>query len=500
MGFALPMVIVGGLILMIGAIILSARSFSSLTGSIRQNQAKQAEEIAESGANMIIQELNQNYPYLLVINCDVTNNSAAQQMQVPECDEGWSSYLLNDANPFGACSQRSQNPQNIMNVVYQATPGGKGFYRLRSYEFFGDQIQGGTAVIQVQGQLRHGSSDNQRIISSAILEKELTIVPKCCDLAPFETCSVSEGWKYGLTANSVALQTGDVIDENPNVAVSGANINCSSCTTNPPENVCTPWGATGQTISLSKQSLCRGLTNKIDIAEDSAGFVSGERSRNNIEIPDAPSWNTNWRTKEGGQMQPMTFVNKNETFEHLDHEGPHPDKSCYTEISNGKPITHCRINSIVTSDYSKFTIKPGVDGEIRFYIEGAAINLSGRQFFVPDGTKFGQFAIFGSNSTSSLNFSGGGEINAFLYMPKTKVSLSGGICNPLIEPLVLRGAAIVDRYEATGDCAQIRVPTDAGKTLCDNYGLCSTNSDSSNEDLEYVAVGTNRWDYVQMDR
>ena len=85
-------------------------------------------------------------------------------------------------------------------------------------------------------------------------------------------------------------------------------------------------------------------------------------------------------------------------------------------------------------------------------------------------------------------------------MPKTKVSLSGGICNPLIEPLVLRGAALVDRYEATGDCAQIIVPTDAGKTLCDNYGLCSTNSDSSNEDLEYVAVGTNRWDYVQMDR
>ena len=64
-GFVLPMVIAGGLILMIGAIILSMRSFSGLRGAIRQGQRTQTEEIAETGANMIIQELNQNYPCLL---------------------------------------------------------------------------------------------------------------------------------------------------------------------------------------------------------------------------------------------------------------------------------------------------------------------------------------------------------------------------------------------------------------------------------------------------
>ena len=218
-GFVLPMVIAGGLILMIGAIILSMRSFSGLRGAIRQNQGTQAEEIAESGANMIIQELNQNYPYLLVVNCEVTNNSASEQMEPPECEEGWESHKLDETNPIGKCDQRQDLPSDInvfRKLFYQ--PEGKGYYRLRSYEFLGDSIQGGTAIIQVQGQLRQGTADDQKITSSAVLEKEITIAPKCCDLAPFQTCKSSQGWNFGLATETIALQTGDVIDEDPNIS------------------------------------------------------------------------------------------------------------------------------------------------------------------------------------------------------------------------------------------------------------------------------------------
>ena len=510
-GFVLPMVIAGGLILMIGAIILSMRSFSGLRGAIRQGQRTQTEEIAETGANMIIQELNQNYPYLLVVNCEVTNNSASEQMEPPECEEGWESYELDGTNPIGKCDQRQDLPSDI-NVFRQLfyQPEGKGYYRLRSYEFLGDRIQGGTAIIQVQGQLINGPNDDQKITSSAVLQREITIVPKCCDLALFETCNSSQGWNYGLATETIALQTGDIIDEDPNVSISGANVHCSSCN-EPPTDKCIGWSDAGQMIPLSKREACR---NGVDITEDMVGVIDGERTSGSIDIPEAPTWNT----ERWGDPEPFTigydpfrpdrgyYAPK---ITHANQEGPHPNiDGCYTEITNGKKTTHCRIKTITASAQSKLDIDPG-DGDIRFYVEGSTINLSGDHFIIPDDAKFGQFAIFGGASTwesahekfkswgkgdKSLNFSGSGEINAFLHMPYFNINFSGGEC---WRPLIVRGAAITNGWNSTGDCAQIQVPTNASTTICDIYSVCSTTSSKTNNDMEFAAIGTKRWDYVQ---
>ena len=518
------MVVAGGLILMIGAIILSMRSFSSLTGSIRQGQRTQAEEIAESGANIIIEELNQNYPYLLVVNCNVTNNSASEQMQPPECDGGWDAYDLDDMNPVGVCSQRSEEPQDIMETLYQPSPEGKGFFRLRSYEFFGDQIQGGTAVIKVQGQLRHGSPDNPKIISSAILKKEITIIPKCCDSAPFETCHISSDWKYGLAAKTMNLRTGDILDEDPNINVSSANVHCQECLTSPPfDDLCEPWDDVSFNQIFgngteSENSIVQSCQAGEDISERNSGFVAGARTNGNIDIPEAPTWDID----KWGDPTPITigfdaYTNEYNSpeFTHASVEGEHPTiKGCYTDIVNNKKITHCRIQTINFVGEQKVRINPG-EGDIRFYIEGIKVDFSGNHFIIPNNAKFGQFAIFGGASTwedayrknkaygpgqKSFDFAGNGKINAFLYMPYFKISLAGGQCYSEDAKLILRGVAIAHRWETNGDCAQIKVPTEAGSTLCKDYNLCTNSTANESEDMEYMAVGTNRWDFVQMDR
>ena len=48
-GFALPLVITVGAILLIGGFALIARTFGGLLGSIRTEQARQAREIAKQG-------------------------------------------------------------------------------------------------------------------------------------------------------------------------------------------------------------------------------------------------------------------------------------------------------------------------------------------------------------------------------------------------------------------------------------------------------------------
>ena len=187
------------------------------------------------------------------------------------------------------------------------------------------------------------------------------------------------------------------------------------------------------------------------------------------------------------------------------HTQRHP---AIQKSSAPKKITHCRLNNLSYSVGDLITIKPGSDGEIRLYIEGEQIALSGEVFIMPDDegdSGFEQFAIFGSESTQKLAFSGKGRINAFLYMPDTQVEFNGySFCEyaGVDYSMVLEGIAIVKSWinAANSDCAQIRVPTDAGTKVCESYGLCSTDTSSSSEDMEYVAVGTNRWDFVQMGR
>ena len=486
-GYVLPLVIITGMILIVGAVILSAQSFSGLIRSTRQKQGNEATELAETGASVLINELNEKFPYLLTISCQVENNSISDQRENPVCT-GWEDFTFGQyGGPNSACPGRSPNPSDVMDLLYQGVSHKNGSYRLRNYEFLGDQVQGGKAIIQVQGQRFRGSNESSEIAASAIVEQEITIVPKCCNEAPYVSCA--SGWGFGLATKGVQLQLGDVIDENPSSSNSNANVHCVNCDP-PPDDQCDPWTSAGQTIS--------GTCSEIG-----SSIIAGERSNGPLDIPEAPTWN-----KEAwGDQTPIAITNSNNPiFRHGEANQPHPISGCYTESINGKKRTHCRIDSVNLSGDNKISINPErEDGDIRFYIEGLQINLSGDTIINPG--EFGSFSIFGGESTNSnsawgctskqLNISGGGELNAFLNMPCFDINLSGGSSD---QPLMIKGAAIANRWNATGDYSRLVVPTNAGKTICDVYQICSSGGSNSGNQNEFAALGSNRWSLIQMEQ
>ena len=513
-GYVLPLVIATGMILVVGAVILSARSFSGLIRSTQQKQRDEAVEIAESGAALLINELNTKFPYLLTVSCKVENNSYSEQLEKPICD-GWENFEFGQYGGAGsACPSRSDNPSQVMDQLYKPLQNDRGSYRLRNYEFLGDQIQGGKAVIQVQGQRFHRNDNSTNIAASAIVEQEITIVPKCCGGLPYQQCETNIG--YGLATESIALGVGDIIDEDQDISVSGANVHCTQCDTPPPER-CDNWTKDGREIQSIPLAIKGQCENGINITEDMAGVIDGLRTNGSIDIPAAPTWNkelwgnpTPFTIGFDAYRQDLGYYAP--TINHAAVEGPHPEiPGCYTEIEGEKKITHCRIKNISTSVPLNLEIQPE-DGNIRFYVEGNQINLAGVYFIIPEDASFGQFTMFGGASTwesdfekfkssgagsKSFNWSGSGEINAFLYMPYFNINFSGGSCN---SPQVLRGAAISYSWNATGDCSQIRVPPGAGETICEDYGVCLSSSTSTESGGEFAALGNNRWSLIQMEQ
>ena len=534
-GYVLILVIFTGLILAIGAMVIAARSFDGLIKSGRQKHKDEAVEIAETGVSNILDELNSNFPSLLTVSCNVENNNVSDQFKKPFCT-GWGQFTLGKlGGPTSTCPGRSTTPWVIVNnqsdILYKTIKNDSGAYRLRNYEFLGDQNQGGTAIIQVQGQ-RFRRGDTRSLAASAILEQEVTIVPKCCNQAPYQPCN--SGWQYGLATKGVQLQLGDVchepqqyITQNPDLYLtdpetgkkylrpdlyltnpetrrpyipndeicqpmdgsSGAKVHCVNCDTPPPPSEpCDAWTSGGQIIG--SQNGCSGV---------GSGIITGERSSGDINIPNAPTWNINaW-----GDPTPIAINNgNNPIFRHGEAGKNHPINGCFTESINGKKITHCRIDSINLSGQNKIIINPDKEaGDIRFYIEGLQINLSGDT--IVNSGEFGSFAIFGGESTKwpynlygcsskSLNISGGGQLNAFLHMPCFNVNLSGGSVD---KRLIIHGSAITNQWNATGDYSRLIVPRTAQQVICSDYNVCG----ASTSQTEFVALGSNRWTLIQME-
>ena len=481
-GYVLPLVIITGMILIAGALLISERSFSGLMRLTRQKQGDEATEIAEAGASILINELNTQFPYLLTANCQVTNNSGTELLKDPRCT-GWEDFEFGEyGGPKNACPGRSTKPSQIMGLLYQDVDNENGSYRLRNYEFLGDQIQGGTAIIQVQGLRFKGTNQSSDIAASAIIEQEITVVPKGCNETPYTGC-----WGYGLATNRVQLQLGDIIDENEMTASSNANVHCVTCDP-PPGDQCNPWTSAGQIISAT-------------CSEIGSGIISGERSSGPLDLPDAPTWNI----AEWGDPDPINITTANNpVFRHQrDNESKHPINGCFTELVDGKKRTHCRILSINLSGNNEIDLKPNdehdIEGDIRFYIEGQQINLAGRT--LANTGKFGQFSIFGGKATKypynlyacgskQLNIAGGSEIHAFIHMPCFNINLSGGNETDQIK---IVGSVISDQWNSTGDYARLVVPGNAGATVCKTYEVCSSRCSG-----EFAALGTKRLSPIQM--
>ena len=150
-GFILALVVIVGLILAAGAMALIARSTSGMLGSIRQQQSREAREIAENGTGRVVERLNREYAYLL-INCyDRDVNTVDWSNCKSKAAIGtW------DAPKYGTatCPGSNMSSANMIvdGSVNTAAGSRAGRWQLEFYHFSGSKLYGGQGVMRVRGQ------------------------------------------------------------------------------------------------------------------------------------------------------------------------------------------------------------------------------------------------------------------------------------------------------------------------------------------------------------
>lgn len=450
LGFVLPIVVIVGLIIGAGLMALSARTFAGLIGAIRQGQSREAREIAESGMAIILKELNRNYPYLLIEDCTVTSNSGT-----PDC-LGWKEQASGGSFVYrtSICPKADAPPQNILAKLTGTPPGNKGRYRLISYNFTGDQHQGGTGRIKVLGERILNIGGNEQSRSTAYVDQELSILPKNCNV-PVNTPSEQSGFP-GLMAERISLGNNDIFGN-----VNG-NVLCTNCDPN-------------QTREQ--------LAAEMEIQNN--GSVSGNLFGGKIAQPPVAVFPANAAPSvTASPITGQTTITAGES-----NEG-----RCFTDSAL---VTHCKISDITLSgngNAEKLTVNTSGNRRVQLYVEGD-ISIKGNASIEHTGSPTA-LAIFGkprsSNATCSQSVTlggGGSTVNLFLFMPDACASINGGSGSPDIQ-----GAVWVREYQGSNsNNADIRVPDNMGSITFTTFG-----SGYALGIREFAALGTNRWTLVQL--
>jgi len=448
-GFILPLIIIVGLIIGAGLMALSARTFTSLIGSIRQGQSREAREIAESGAAIILKELNRNYPYLLIEDCEVTS-----RIGTPTCDgrkekSAGGSFIYRTS----ICPKSDAPPQNILSKLAGFTPGNKGRYRLISYQFTGDQHQGGTARIRVQGEKILTPNGNEAIRASADIDQELSVLPKNCNV-PVNTPSEQSGFP-GLLAEKISLGNNDIFGD-----VNG-NVLCTTCDPNQ---------------SRAQLAAAMGLQNN--------GNVDGNLFGGQIAMPPVAPFPSN------APINPQPALSAIDGTFTLD-AGSSNGGRCFTDAQS---ITHCKISSITLKGSETLTVNTSGNSRIQLYVD-EDITIGGNTSLIHSGSP-SALAIFGkprsTSSTCSQNVTiggGGSTINVFFFMPDACLGINGGSGTPDIQ-----GAVWTREYKGSNsNNADIRVPDNMGSIIFTSFG-----SGYALGIREFAALGTNRWTLIQL--
>ena len=121
-GYALPIIVVIGFIVAVGGFAMLARSFAGLLGSVRQEQARQARELAETGLATTTELLNRKYSYLL-INCYSLSGAPPEPNDCVNTGS-WGSPLL----PSSICPGSDTSTANFPLEKTVSSP--KGRYRV----------------------------------------------------------------------------------------------------------------------------------------------------------------------------------------------------------------------------------------------------------------------------------------------------------------------------------------------------------------------------------
>jgi hypothetical protein len=454
-GFILPIIIITGILVGAGLMAMTARTFAGLFGSIRQGHNQEAREAAESGLAVLLRELNTNYPYLLIADCKIVAGS-----DPPFCP-GWSAGENGTFEYVSSvCPSTTTPPQTLFAKLSGELPGGKTSFRMLEYNFEGDQQQGGTGLLIVEGQSIRPNGEQANVRASAYVRQESNIIPK--------ECKGAQGGYPGLLGETVDLGNVDVLGE-----ING-NVVCLSCDPNQTQ-----------------------AELEADINLKNRGVVEGQIFGGRIAMPEPPpfpGFPTNYLADYGvaPATDPATnLIDGNEILT----AGQSNGGRCFTDSAN---ITHCLVSSISLKGGEALTINTSVGGSpppsMRIYVSGD-LETDGRSGLVHTGSP-ADLAIFGNpyngeEATCSQNLEISGTsaaLSAFIFMPDACAGINGG---GIADPNIYGSIWVRDYRRSLTNAGELVVPDDMGSLVCTRFGI-----NFCVGIREYAARGANSWSLI----
>lgn len=485
-GFILALVVIVGLILAAGAMAMMARSSAGFLGSVRQQQSREAREIAEAGTSQVVERLNRQYAYLL-INCYDRDVNTTDWINC-STSRGVGTWQ-NPSYPQATCPGATLDAASMPNSGTVATSVNSvaGNWRLEFYHFKGSKLYGGLGVMRVRGQRL--AADGTTVLAEAYVDQELSIKPKNCDAA-FNQPPTSTGFP-GLMASTVELGNNDVLG-----AVSG-NI------------------------------LCIGCASSSDVTQGPRSVVNGSIYASEISLPDVPLAPVG--------LSPSNAITGPGTYT----AGSSNGGKCLVDTARTPAITHCILGNINLTGSQQLTFDTS-NGPMQLYLQcdprgswcsGPNINLGGTTSIrhckagncaattfdptelalfgnpvreLPQSVKDAGSTICGAvsydsqkgkwlDSGSQQILLGGGSqaLVMFAYVPDACGGINGGSANPDVF-----GALWFKSFGPVGsnsNSAELRVPDDMGAKVFTRFGTGYALSVR-----DFVAIGINNWASFQM--
>lgn len=473
-GFVLPLVVIVGFIVAVGGAAMLIRSFAGLYGATRQEQSRQAREIAETGLATTVELLNRNYSYLL-INCYAPNNVTLPSPNDCISTGTWESPHL----PSSVCPGSARSTTNIPYTKEVNNPRGR--YTVNLYAYAGTQFYGGTGKIMVTGERL--SSDGSTVLAKAKLQQSFDVKPKPCDARFGETATSSGfpgllGWKVNLGNNDVK-------------GLTSGNVLCILCTLNDPDRPPTQAEAEAAVNALSNSD----VDGKIFIGDITPPPVETFPNDLLSYVTRKP---ISGKTTITAQASPTTSAG-----------GASNNGMCATDNSN-PPITHCLVSNITLSGQSILSVNTTA-GPVRLYVNGN-VTAGGQAGISHDGEP-GRFSLFGNPISSDprcssdpyfynqeVTIAGTSKpskaANVFAYFPCGRMGINGGAqatatCTPDGEcgGGDVSGALWTKIWNGSAsNQAQLVVPANMASQLLEYFGTSYAISVR-----DYIALGVNSW-------
>ena len=343
----------------------------------RDSLAKNALDAAEAGKDIILENLNSQHPYLLVVNNSQWDNPPTYS-------------TLCGTSSSGTPTQ-------------SGTVGTSASFELTEYLFNGNPLFGGTAYLRVKGS---ASNATNTTTATAILEQKVQIIPKKQD-----SCSGFPG--LGLWASKkIRMRNNDIYG-------TFGNITCSNCNNDIPSN----YGCSLSTSSLNSfteaDKEC-AINGKNNMNVDGDIFIGPK------DFPPVPTLPSSLNAIAAANITSDTTLlsRSNDPSDLL-------DGSCVVESN----IVHCKVDTINISGGDYFTIdNTSSDRSVRIYVSGD-VTVSGNSKIeaVPLTECPTRVGLFGNpadaddTNDQEVKVSGNSKINnTFVYFPDAKVGVNGG--------------------------------------------------------------------------